>query len=333
LIRTSTYLRQLLKVNVTIAYYHHNNFPYYEALEFLPEARHILESMLDYDVVGFQLASHKNKFIESTKKFLKITNEKSVNAGQILIYNNHHTFINNHTFGINTNMFFSYANDHKMSNILAELKVKYKDKIVFLGIDCLDYMKGIEMKFKAFDLFLQRNEHLKDKVVLVQVTLKCQQFLKEIIRYENEKLSKLITAINDKYENRNVIDYRDDPIEYEELTALYLLADVFVVSSLSEALPIQAFEFVFCQHRKKVPGVLIVSKFAGVSSILEMSKEFIINPMNEEEMVETFNRTILMKNTQKIDIQEKYFKIVNTFTMNNWFDNYYSLFEMNFSLL
>lgn len=200
---------------------------------------------------------------------------------------------------------------------IAALEQRYDGVKVIVGVDRLDHIKGLTQKLKGFDTFLDDHPELQNKVVLIQVAVPSREDVKEYQELETE-LSTLAGKINGKhggctpgmteYRSRAELTFPATPegtpllymhrsVPFTELTALYSVADVCLLTSTRDGMNLVSFEYVACQAQKH--GVLVLSEFAGAASFMrEGSIPF--HPANKTEMSEAlYNALVLDEGERK----------------------------------
>lgn len=193
---------------------------------------------------------------------------------------------------------------------------KYKDlfqgKFVLLGVDRVDYIKGIPNRFSGYELFLKRNP--EKKTVFVQVGVPSRTTIKEYNYLEDTIISK-VGRINSKHGGvtDNLVYYLNNSIKFEELCALYSIADMCLVSSVRDGMNLVALEFVACSQNN---GILGLSEFAGTASTLPGS--VFLNPWDTETIAKAIEVGIGMSPDERKRRYKVNLKNVENFTAEKW---------------
>ena len=227
--------------------------------------------------------------------------------------------VRNLVFGIQPNTIFDALNSEKTNYEMKRIAEKYKGKKLIIGVDRVDYIKGLDLKFKAYDLFLENNEQ---DVIFEQIAVPSRGNIPTYKNYEL-RIASLCASINDKH--GRVIEYRHESVDFNYLVALYRMADICIISSLVDGLNLVAFEYVVAQNG--LGGVLLLSKFAGCSSILQTPMQF--NPMDCDELARLIKEALELSETKRKKIQRNLFKVVTSNTSAHWATTL--LKEMTFS--
>lgn len=169
---------------------------------------------------------------------------------------------------------------------------------LILGVDRLDYTKGLVQRLKAFEVLLERYPEHKGKVALLQIAVPSRTDVKE---YQDlkEELDQLVGRINGRFTTPNwlPIRYIYDCVSQNDLAAFYRDSTVAVVTPLRDGMNLVAKEFVACQINEP-PGVLIVSPFAGAGET--MHEALICNPYELVEAADTIHRALTMSEEERI---------------------------------
>lgn len=165
--------------------------------------------------------------------------------------------------GIDPEKFRLKLKSPEIQKKIAEYQQSFEGKKVLIGVDRLDYIKGIPHKLKGFEKFFEKYPEFQGKVVLIQVAVPSRTDVEEYKKLKNE-VDALVGHINGTYGsfNFNPVQYLFKSVNFEELTALYRMSDVMLITSTRDGMNLVSQEFIACQEDKH--GVLILSEFAGV---------------------------------------------------------------------
>ncbi len=239
--------------------------------------------MLGNDLLGFHTRAYCRNFVDSAKRSgLKNFNTKVA------------------AFPISVD--FEAINEHSASEDVAKemdkLRREYRldGKFIGVGMDRLDYTKGIPEKLRAFDKFLEENPACRGKIVLIEAGMPSRT---EIDTYQqnNRKIEELTDGINARWGKSDYcpviqINRRLSP---EEMNALRRLAHFCVVSSLDDGMNLVAKEFVAARGDEN--GVLILSKFTGAAA--ELTDALLINPYDTAGFAAKIKEAIEMPDTER----------------------------------
>lgn len=189
---------------------------------------------------------------------------------------------------------------------------------MLLGIDRLDYIKGIPHKLYAYERFFEENPSWIDKVVLVQIAVPSRTKVDEYIRLKRVT-HELVGHINGRFGSLSSvpIHYLDQSIPFDELCALYCVADAALISSVRDGMNLVAFEYTACQAKKEHKGVLILSEFAGAAQSLGAGC-IQVNPWSVSDISEAILYALSMKKEEKASYHEFAFSYVERYTAKHW---------------
>lgn len=248
-----------------LGFFLHIPFPSSEIFRELPQRNEILNSLLRCDQLGFHDLSYLNHFRSSLQRVLGIelnSIEKSWGVYPI---------------SIDTDYFMGLADDPRTIECLNKYKENKKQKWI-LGVDRLDYTKGLLLKLSAFKQFLKRYPEEREKVQFVQVVIPSRT---EVPEYKSLKksLEQLVSSINGEYGSPTwmPVQYIYHSVSSFELSALYQLSDVLFIGSRRDGMNLVSLEYVMSQKDEN-PGIILLSEFAGASSTLSYAMS--INPWN-----------------------------------------------------
>jgi trehalose-6-phosphatase len=195
------------------------------------------------------------------------------------------------------------------------LKEKFKGVKVLLGVDRLDYIKGVPQKLHAFELFLTKHPEWNEKVMLIQIAVPSREDVEEY-QHLRQVVNELVGDINGHYGTVEFtpIHFIHKSVDFEELVALYAISDGCVVSSTRDGMNLVSYEYIASQGEKH--GALVLSEFAGAAQSLNGS--IIVNPWNTEELAEAIHEAVTMPESVKAANHEKLSKYVNKHTAAFW---------------
>ncbi|UJR37618.1 hypothetical protein I4U23_030315 [Adineta vaga] len=178
---------------------------------------------------------------------------------------------------------------------------------------------GLDLKFKVYDIFLENSDN---NVIFEQIAVPSRENISIYKDYES-RVASLCTSLNEKH--GRVIEYRHESVDFHYLVALYRSADICIVSLLADGLNLVAFEYIAAQ--KDHSGVLLLSKFAGCSSIFRTPMQF--NPVNCDELAHLIKKAFEMSEVERRTIQKNLFNTIINNTSEHWAKTL--LKEMNFT--
>lgn len=301
--------------DTTIALFWHIPWPNPEVFAICPFQKEILDGMLAADLIGFHLQYHCNNFLETVNRLLecRVDTEKfSVVRAQ------KETRVK--AFPISVNGYMSgnvpKIELDKMESIRREFKLE--DKIIAVGVDRIDYTKGIEERILAIDRFLEKYPQYKNKFVYIQLASPSRSHIK---RYQElvAEIDRLVKEKNLKYVEGDwkPIIYLNRQFSQEEIRPFYKVADICIVSSLHDGMNLVAKEFV--ASRSDVSGSLVLSRFTGASR--ELTDAVLVNPYAIEEFADAIKFALEMPPEEKRKHMENMRKVIAENNVYRWAGN------------
>ncbi len=263
---------------LAIGFFLHIPFPAAELFRIMPWRRELLSGVLGADLVGFHTLEYVRHFSNSCARVLGLEPRMdSVHFGGRTIR------MGAYPLGIDVRKLHADARSPKCEKVLREFDVSYQGKRLLLGVDRLDYTKGIPQRLRAFSALLERNPDFVGKVSLVQVSIPSRIKVDEYQEMKSE-IDGLVGQINGRFGMPGYvpIHYLFRTLTRDYLYALYRRADVCLVTPIRDGLNLVCKEYVAAKGAD--PGVLVLSEFAG--SAAEMGEAIIVNPWSEDSVVE-----------------------------------------------
>jgi trehalose 6-phosphate synthase len=264
-----------LRPDLRIGFFLHIPFPPEELFLQLPWRREILEGLLGADLVGFQRPGGTSNFIRLVRRLLGQPNTRhEIHVdGRI---------VRTEAFPISVDFAAMDQLVRKPSVIqrAREIRTELGDPVhVFLGVDRLDYTKGIGQRLKAFGELLSEGSLAPGEAVFVQIATPSRERVEEY-RLLRDEIELQVGRINGEHGSlgQPPICYLHQSYSQEELAALYLAADVMVVTPLRDGMNLVAKEYVAC--RPDLRGALVLSEFAGAAD--ELRQAYMVNPYDVE---------------------------------------------------
>jgi trehalose 6-phosphate synthase/phosphatase len=265
--------------DLTLAHFWHIPWPPLEIFEVTPQADALLRGLLANDLMGFQLPSHRNNFLRCALSI----------AGAKVDWKNHTATLDGHTchvrdfpISIDTDSFVAASTGAEAEAAVARLRERYcpPGGQLGVGVDRMDYSKGLPEKLKALDLLFERYPEQRGRFTFVQVGVPSRT---DIEAYDEltQKVERLVWEINDRYGTREwqPVHLIKQSLPADRLAILYRAADLCIVASLRDGMNLVAKEFIVCQADGR--GVLLLSRFAGAARELEHALQ--LNPYDPED--------------------------------------------------
>ncbi|EME32832.1 alpha,alpha-trehalose-phosphate synthase (UDP-forming) isoform 2 [Galdieria sulphuraria] len=283
-------LRRRLR-DVKIGFFLHIPFPTSEVYRIIPVRKELLQGVLAADLIGFHTYDYARHFLSVCTRILGLdSSPKGVN------YHSHFAHVGIFPIGIDPNTFHRALEDANVQQRIQELHERFMGKKVLLGVDRLDYIKGVPHKLLALEWLLTKYSEWMHKVVLVQIAVPTRTEIEEYKKLSSQT-NELVGRINGKFGtvDHSPIMFINQSLAFEELVALYTVADVAIVSSVRDGMNLVSYEYVMCQQANK--GVLILSEFAG--SAQSLSGAIRVNPWNVEELANAIHEALSMPRRER----------------------------------
>lgn len=306
----------LRKTNPTIkiGFFLHIPFPSSEIFQVLPVRKAILHGLLNCDMIGFHTYDYARHFLSACTRILGL---ETTPAG--VYYEGRFIPVSVFPVGIDPEKFRLKLKAPEVQKRIEEYQNSFEGKKVLIGVDRLDYIKGIPHKLKGFEKFFEKYPEFQSKVVLIQVAVPSRTDVEEYKRLKNE-VDALVGHINGTYGsfNFNPVQYLFKSVTFEDLCALYRMSDVMLITSTRDGMNLVSQEFIACQEEKH--GVLILSEFAGSANAL--SGSLLVNPYNATEIADAIYEALTMAPQDKATKFQHLWNFVNKHTATYWGESF-----------
>ncbi len=266
-----------MRPDLRIGFFLHIPFPPQELFLQLPWRRPILEGLLGADLIGFQVRGAASNFSRLARRVLGASGTDTV-----MDYDGRRIRVGAFPVSVDAAALIKRASDTAVQKRARELRAELGDPdVIMLGVDRLDYTKGIDRRLMAFGELLADGSLSASRAVLVQIGAPSREDDPHY-RREREHLEQLVGEINGAYAQvgRPVVHYLYRSVAVDELVALYLAADVMLVTPLRDGMNLVAKEYVAC--RVDTAGALVLSEFAGAAQ--ELHSAILVNPHDLDDL-------------------------------------------------
>jgi trehalose 6-phosphate synthase len=280
-----------------IGFFLHVPMPPPEVLTSLPNHEQLIPLLLQYDVVGFQTDGDSGNFVRYIIAENRGLNREMMvfeTAGRAisLKLGGRQTQIGAFPVGIEPRAFQRLARRNVQSPLVKDLATSLGGRALVIGVDRLDYSKGLVQRLEAFELFLAKNSNWQGRVTYLQITPKNRA---EIPEYRDlaQSVDSIAGRINGKYGEVSwtPIRYVNRVYSRSALAGLYRTARVGLVTPLRDGMNLVAKEYVAAQDADD-PGVLILSRFAGAA--VEGKRALLVNPYDAESVAGAIAQALTM---------------------------------------
>ncbi len=280
-----------------VGFFLHIPFPPLDIFMKLPWRAQILKALLEYDLVGFQTLRDRRHFLQCVQNLIE--GAKIRGRGPVATVHLHDREVRVGAFpiSIDFNAFTQKASSNEVSDTAWYLHEALPDRQVILGVDRLDYTKGIPERLHAFNSALERFPELRGKITLVQVVVPSRESVGEYQLLKSE-IERLVGKINGKFTSSGwvPIHYLYRSLNPYELLAYYRLAEIALVTPLKDGMNLVAKEYCACNLEEN--GVLILSEFAGAAAQLHRWA-IMVNPYDIEGVSNAIHRAFHMNHGER----------------------------------
>ena len=268
-----------------IGFFLHIPFPATEVFKVAPWRREILAGLLGASVLGFHTPTYVAHFKEAIQS---LTAFEVVH--DVVFANDRPVHLGAYPMGVDADWFMRMATDPNVARERHQLADTPEERLL-LGIDRLDYTKGIPRRLLAFERLLQDNQDLRGRVRLIQVAVPSRDGVPSYQRFRQE-IDELVGRINGEHGTVGwtPIRYLHQSVSRAQLVALYSAADVMLVTPLRDGMNLVAKEFI--ASRVDGDGVLVLSEFAGAAC--ELRQALSVNPYSIEELAAAMKTALAM---------------------------------------
>lgn len=298
-----------------IGIFWHIPWPNAESFRICPWKKELLDGMLGADLLGFHTQLHCNNFIDSVSHDL----EALIDLEQFAVQRNEHlSFVKPFPVSIpflEGKLDENTKETNKYSREKISKKLGVNSKYIGVGIDRLDYTKGILERFRAVEYFLQTHPSFKEQFTFIQIAAPTRSSIPHYSQFA-QSVEKEAERINTIFKTRNwkPIILLKKHHTHEEIDEFYKAADLCLVTSLHDGMNLVAKEFIMSRADEK--GVLILSQFTGASK--ELKEALIVNPYSTEQTAEAIETAIGMPEFEQAKRMKKMRDRVKKYNVYRW---------------
>lgn len=305
LMLTPGYVRQV-QPEATIGHFWHIPWPAMEVFRVLPWARELLRGMLGCDLIGFHVEEYVDNFLESARVLLGAKTD-----GNNIYFDGRWIRIEARPIGIDTQSFARMASDAAKDAEALRDEIGVEHLVV--GVDRLDYTKGILSRLQAFEDFLKQFPEYHGRVAFFQIATPSRTRVESYRRLKRE-VDEMVGRINGAFalDGWVPVHYRYRAFTQEELSAVYRAGDVAFITPLRDGMNLVTHEFVAVSET----GVLVLSELTGAAYLL--SEALQVNPFDAEGMVRTLKEAIDMPRDERLQRLRRLKETVERLNVHRW---------------
>jgi trehalose 6-phosphate synthase/phosphatase len=267
-----------------IGFFLHTPVPDAAALAAVPQRAALLDGLLGADVVGFHTPAYADRFVDGVRSVLgRAARDGAVDGG------GHPVHVGAFPMGIDAGAFAARASDPRVGAEVARLRAGGGPLLV--GVDRLDYTKGIPQRLEAFARLLELRPELRGRARLLQVAVPSRESV-PAYRALRAAVESLVASINARFggDGWTPVEYLYGSVDAVRLSALHRAADVMLVTPLRDGMNLVAKEFV--ASRTDDDGVLVLSRHAGAAA--ELRAALLVDPADVEGLARSYDAALTM---------------------------------------
>lgn len=277
--------------DLTIAYFHHIPFPSSELFRILQTRTEILAGLLGADLIGFHTYDYVRHFLTSSARILGCSSHLDE-----ILYQGRRIKIVAQPLGVDVKMIKQSSGNYIEQADVMQLAHEIGNRTVLLGIDRLDYTKGIPERLLAYRQLLQQHPEHIGNITFIQICVPTRTHIQRYMDLRN-RVEQLVGQINGEFGAPGYapVQYLYRSFSQDEIIAFYKLARVAIVTPLRDGLNLVCKEYVAA--RDDDDGVLILSEMAGAAA--EMGEALLINPYDINQFTQTLQTALTMNAAER----------------------------------
>jgi trehalose 6-phosphate synthase/phosphatase len=303
-----------------LTFFLHIPFPPYDIFSKLPQRQRLLRALLQFDLLGFQTRRDVRNFLGCVRRVMSDAQVVPRRELQLVRFEKREIRLGHFPIGIDFGSFERGAMSDAVGRRSQELRARFRDCQLILGLDRLDYSKGIPERLRAFRDALERYPELRGRVVLIQVVVPSRV---EIPRYHEfkQRIDRLVGDINGRFSTSDwlPVQYHFRSLDRDDLLAHYRGCDIAFVTPLKDGMNLVAKEYCACRIDEN--GVLILSDFAGAAEQLKIGA-LLVNPYDVEEVADTILKAFRMSDAERTARMKRMRRVVREENVFWWVDSF-----------
>ena len=305
---------RMLGIKNRIGFFLHVPWPAHQVFTTLPGHRRLVQAMFDYDLVGFQTV----EYLQAFEEYVLVEGAGSQPSADTLKAFGRSLKVGAFPIGLDAAEFARMLHSPRARRMRDLMTAATVFRHLVIGVDRLDYSKGLEERFLGFERFLADNPNMRREVLMLQIAPVSRESV-EAYQEIRGRLDALSGRINGEYADVdwNPFRYVNKNYRRDELAGIYGAARVGLVTPLRDGMNLVAKEFVAAQNPED-PGVLILSRFAGAAR--QMGEALLVNPNSPEEIADALKRALAMDKAERIRRWRALFDSVEREDVTAWRD-------------
>ncbi|WP_225984551.1 alpha,alpha-trehalose-phosphate synthase (UDP-forming) [Noviherbaspirillum aerium] len=298
----------------TIITFWHIPWPNQESFGICPWREEILAGLLGSTILGFHTPFHRKNFLETVDRYLETRIESEAST---ISYGGKLTQVEDYPISIawpGASETSAESRAECRNNVRRELAL-HADHLLGIGVDRLDYTKGIVERFQAIERMLELNPAMVGKFTFVQIAAPTRSSLEEYQNFES-RVRALVLRINQRFSDGSYVPIvlKVEHHDHYQLNRYYRGADVCMVTSLHDGMNLVAKEFIASRYDER--GVLLLSQFTGAAR--ELHEALIVNPYHIEQSAEALYQALTMPDAEQKERMRSMRTLVKDFNVYRW---------------
>ncbi|HSG82299.1 MAG TPA: trehalose-6-phosphate synthase [Gemmatimonadota bacterium] len=301
-----------MRPDLRIGFFLHIPFPPEELFGRLPWRRQIIEGLLGADVVGFQTQIGAQNFVRLARRLTEARSE-----GGTLRFHGHLVSVGAFPISTDFERYNAAAQDDLVRQRAGEIEQLGRGRQIILGVDRLDYTKGIDVRLRAFSELLSRRRQIARDTMFIQLAVPSRERVSEY-RQLRRRVEELVGQINGEYSDVGLtpVQYMHRELPFTELIALYRAASIMVVTPFADGMNLVAKEYVATRFDNT--GILILSEFTGAAQELKTALQ--VNPHDVDGLAETLEIALSLPEKESTRRMRRLRDVVAAHTVYDWAD-------------
>lgn len=306
---TPRFLREL-RPDLRIGYFLHIPFPGRGLFAQIPWRQQLIEGTLGADVIGFQTRFGAKNFVDLAVRYAGV---RRTRGG--VRHEDRQITVDAFPISIDFEKFDRLARSPRVVERAAVLRQRLGNRTLILGVDRMDYTKGIDIRLKAVHELLRSGRISMSDVVMVQSAVPTRERVEDYAELRS-KVEELVGQINGEFGEVGLIgvQYVRQSLPADELAALYVAADVMLVTPLRDGMNLVAKEFVACRHRED--GALVLSEFTGAAH--ELTQALLVNPHDIDALAGAIDHAVHIGGAEAQRRMRSLRRAVQSHTVYDW---------------
>ncbi|MBX6425484.1 MAG: trehalose-6-phosphate synthase [Variibacter sp.] len=294
----------------------HTPFPSWAVFASVPQHRELAAAMLAYDLIGFQTDHDAANFSDYLAREFGLTRDE---AG-VIVHHGGMTRLATFPIGIDVAAFAEEATKAAARPEIARLRASLQGRKLAIGVDRLDYSKGLPHRFRAMDRLFERRPDMRKTISLLQIAVPTRDAIPVYQQLQTD-LAALVGEINGRHADVDwtPIRYLNRSFPQSVLAGFYRVANVGLVTPLQDGMNLVAKEYVAAQNPLD-PGVLVLSEFAGAAKQLDAA--ILVNPHDIDGLANAILQAITMPIAERRERWNAMIRRLEESALDGWFSDF-----------